>query len=61
MTHEQVKVQDMPAGVVLLLFWYLVRFNCARNSRFDNLSCLQGCDHGGPESLITNIACIMFH
>ena len=32
MSHDQDRRQDMLAGMVTLLFWSLVRFNCARNS-----------------------------
>ena len=42
MSHDQVRLQDMLAGMVTLLFWSLVRFNCARNSRVDDVSCPQG-------------------
>ena len=38
------QAQAMRAGMVTLLFWSLVRFNCARNSRVDDVSRLQGCD-----------------
>ena len=34
----------MLAGMVTLLFWSLVRFNCARNSGVDDVSRLQGCE-----------------
>ena len=34
----------MLAGMVTLLFWSLVRFNCARNSGVDDVSRLHGVD-----------------
>ena len=34
----------MLAGMVTLPFWSLVRFNCARNSGVEHVSCPEGCD-----------------
>ena len=34
----------MLAGMVTLLFWSLVRFNCACNSGVEHVSRLQGCE-----------------
>ena len=34
----------MLAGMVTLPFWSLVRFNCARNSEVEHVSCPEGFD-----------------
>ena len=36
--------QDMLASMVFLLFWSLVRFNCAPVRRVEHFSCPEGCD-----------------